>query len=82
MSSLGSVLRALSLLLMSGLLLLTEAGQAALEASGGNMFEALGRVPGAHACLALAIALTHWQHLEGIGETGLVTHLGAGGGRS
>lgn len=30
---------------------------------------------------ALAIALTHWQHLEGIGETGVVTHLGAGGGR-
>jgi crossover junction endodeoxyribonuclease RuvC len=30
---------------------------------------------------ALSLALTHWQHLEGIGETHRVSHLGAGGGR-
>ena len=61
-AALGAVIGNLvfTVLLMSGLLLLTEAGQAALEASGGNMFEALGRVPGAHACLALAIALAGW----------------------
>ena len=30
---------------------------------------------------ALSLAMTHWQHLEGIGETSKVSHLGAGGGR-
>src|SRR3546814_5370979 len=31
-----------------------------MDASGGRPFEALGRIPGAHACLALAIALAGW----------------------
>ncbi|MDN5781442.1 MAG: murein biosynthesis integral membrane protein MurJ [Luteimonas sp.] len=46
--------------LMAGLLLLTGVGQEAMEASGGRPFAALGRIPGAHACLALAIALAGW----------------------
>jgi putative peptidoglycan lipid II flippase len=46
--------------LMLGLLYLSDAGRAALSATGGHVFEALGRVPGAHACLALAIALAGW----------------------
>ncbi|TKR33688.1 murein biosynthesis integral membrane protein MurJ [Luteimonas gilva] len=46
--------------LVLGLLYLTDAGRAALTATGGRVFEALGRVPGAHACLALAIALAGW----------------------
>ncbi len=49
-----------TVLLMSGLLLYTDAGRAAMEATGGDMLEALGRVPGAHACLALAIGLAGW----------------------
>ncbi|MGN7725551.1 murein biosynthesis integral membrane protein MurJ [Luteimonas sp. 22616] len=47
-------------LLMLGLLLLTGIGREAMDASGGNPFKALGRIPGAHACLALAIALAGW----------------------
>src|SRR5690606_2662577 len=47
-------------LLMAGLLLLSDAGRAAMGASDGRPFEALGRIPGAHACLALAIALAGW----------------------
>ena len=46
--------------LMAGLLLLTDIGREAMEASGGSPFAALGRIPGAHACLALAIALAGW----------------------
>jgi len=46
--------------LMAGLLLLTGVGGEAMAASGGNPFVALGRIPGAHACLALAIALAGW----------------------
>ncbi|MCJ0825114.1 murein biosynthesis integral membrane protein MurJ [Luteimonas sp. 50] len=46
--------------LLFGLLVLTQRGAAALAASGGQVFEALGRVSGAHACLALAIALAGW----------------------
>lgn len=46
--------------LLLGLLYLTDAGRAALAASGGRAFDALGRVSGAHACLALAIALAGW----------------------
>lgn len=49
-----------TVLLMAGLLLLTGIGREAMEASGGRLFEALGRIPGAHACLALAIALAGW----------------------
>src|SRR3546814_4872521 len=46
-----------TVMLMTGLLLLTGIGREAMDASGGRPFEALGRIPGAHACLALAIAL-------------------------
>ena len=49
-----------TVLLMAALLLMTDAGRAALDATGGNPLQALGRVPGAHACLALAIALAGW----------------------
>jgi putative peptidoglycan lipid II flippase len=49
-----------TVLLMLGLLLLTDVGREAMAASDGRLFEALGRVPGAHACLALAIALAGW----------------------
>jgi putative peptidoglycan lipid II flippase len=47
-------------LLMLGLLLLTGIGREAMDATGGDPFRALGRIPGAHACLALAIALAGW----------------------
>jgi putative peptidoglycan lipid II flippase len=46
--------------LLYGLLTLTDIGRAAMAASHGHMFDALGKVPGAHACLALAIALAGW----------------------
>ncbi len=46
--------------LLLGLLYLTEAGRSAFDAAGGRLFDALGRVSGAHACLALAIALAGW----------------------
>lgn len=46
--------------LLLGLLYLTDAGRAALTAAGGHLFDALGHVSGAHACLALAIALAGW----------------------
>jgi putative peptidoglycan lipid II flippase len=49
-----------TVLLMLGLLLLSDAGRAAMEASGGHVLEALGQVRGAHACLAFAIALAGW----------------------
>lgn len=49
-----------TVLLMATLLFMTDAGRAALDATGGNLLQALGRVPGAHACLALAIALAGW----------------------
>src|SRR5690606_27016737 len=49
-----------TVLLMAALLLYTDAGQAAMAAADGDMLEALGRVPGAHACLALAIGLAGW----------------------
>lgn len=46
--------------LLLGLLWLTDVGRAAVVAADGNLFDALGRIPGAHACLALAIALAGW----------------------
>lgn len=49
-----------TVLLFAGLLSFTEAGQAALARSGGSWFAALGHLPGAHALLALAIALAGW----------------------
>ncbi len=58
MSVAGNALFTAALLL--GLLMLTDVGRAALAASGGHVFDALGRIAGAHACLALAIALAGW----------------------
>lgn len=49
-----------TVLLMLAFLHLTEAGRAALAASGGDVLAALGRAPGAHAALALAIGLAGW----------------------
>lgn len=49
-----------TLLLFAGLLSFTDAGQAALQQSGGRWFAALEYLPGAHALLALAIALAGW----------------------
>jgi putative peptidoglycan lipid II flippase len=46
--------------LLLALLAFTEVGRAAVAAADGHLFNALGRVPGAHACLALAIALAGW----------------------
>lgn len=46
--------------LMAGMLAWTAPGQAALAKAGGNYLDALAHVPGAHALLALAIALAGW----------------------
>lgn len=46
--------------LLLSALYFTDIGQAALARSGGHLREALGEVPGAHACLALAIAIAGW----------------------
>ena len=46
--------------LFLGLLWWTPIGQAAMATSGGYLLLALGRIPGAHACLAMAIALAGW----------------------
>lgn len=53
-----NLLATLTLLLAA--LYFTDAGQAALARSGGRLREALGYLPGAHACLALAIAIAGW----------------------
>ena len=50
----------LTVLLMLALLHLTDPGRAALAAADGNVFDAIGRMPGAHAALALAIAGAGW----------------------
>lgn len=49
-----------TLLFFGGLLAFTEAGKAALALTGGRWFAALEHLPGAHALLALAIALAGW----------------------
>ncbi|CAN7173673.1 murein biosynthesis integral membrane protein MurJ [Pseudoxanthomonas sp. LjRoot168] len=46
--------------LFAGLLYATPAGQAALQAAGGDWMQALASIPGAHALLALAIAIAGW----------------------
>ena len=48
--------------LLLALLHYTEAGKAALALSDGAVFQALGNLPGAHACLALAIAGAGWAN--------------------
>ena len=49
-----------TVLLMAAFLHYTEPGQAAMAATGGDVLAALGRAPGAHAALALAIGLAGW----------------------
>jgi len=46
--------------LFAALLYATPVGQAALQAAGGNWAQALATIPGAHALLALAIAVAGW----------------------
>lgn len=58
---------AFTILLLWGLLSFTEIGRAAMAATGGRWFAALGQVPGAHACLALAIALAGWLNALQLG---------------
>ncbi|KAF1721953.1 murein biosynthesis integral membrane protein MurJ [Pseudoxanthomonas wuyuanensis] len=54
---------AFTLLFFAGLLLLTDAGRAALGSAAGNYWEALKQLPpGAHALLALAIAIAGWTN--------------------
>lgn len=54
---------ALSMLfLLAGLLWLTPMGQVALEQAGGSITGALKLLPGAHALLALAIAIAGWTN--------------------
>ncbi|HZX78673.1 murein biosynthesis integral membrane protein MurJ [Lysobacter sp.] len=48
--------------LMAALLWLTDAGAQALATSNGDLTQALGHIPGAHAALALAIALAGWTN--------------------
>lgn len=48
--------------LMAGLVYLTPAGREALMAANGHPIDALGRIPGAHALLALAIAIAGWAN--------------------
>jgi putative peptidoglycan lipid II flippase len=49
-----------TLLFFAAMLYGTEPGRQALEAAGGNLKNALGQVQGAHALLALAIAIAGW----------------------
>jgi putative peptidoglycan lipid II flippase len=49
-----------TVLLFGGVLWFTDAGQAALAKTGGQVFAALEHLPGTHALLALAIALAGW----------------------
>ncbi len=48
--------------LMAVLLWGTDAGAAARAAAGGHLGDALGHIPGAHAALALAIAVAGWAN--------------------
>lgn len=51
-----------TVLFFVGLLTLTEAGQAALVKADGRYLDALAHIPGAHALLALAIAVAGWTN--------------------
>ncbi len=51
-----------TILLFAGLLMFTDAGQAALAKADGKYLDALAHVPGAHALLALAIAIAGWTN--------------------
>ena len=53
--------------LFAGLLYATQTGQAALEAAGGNWRQALAGIHGAHALLALAIAIAGWVNALQLG---------------
>ena len=51
-----------TVLFFAGLLLLSDAGQAAMAKAAGNPLDALAHIPGAHALLALAIAMAGWMN--------------------
>ncbi len=51
-----------TILLFAGLLMFTDVGQAALAQADGRYLDALAHVPGAHALLALAIAIAGWTN--------------------
>ncbi|WP_368564476.1 murein biosynthesis integral membrane protein MurJ [Pseudoxanthomonas sp. UTMC 1351] len=51
-----------TVLFFIGLLMLTEVGQAALAKADGRYLDALAHIPGAHALLALAIAVAGWTN--------------------
>lgn len=53
---------AATVLFFIGLLMLTEAGQTALARADGRYLDALAHIPGAHALLALAIAVAGWTN--------------------
>jgi len=61
-AALGAVIgnAVFTVLLMFAFLHFTDVGQAALASAGGDVLMALGRAPGAHAALALAIGLAGW----------------------
>ncbi|KAF1710491.1 murein biosynthesis integral membrane protein MurJ [Pseudoxanthomonas kalamensis DSM 18571] len=58
MAVLGNLL--VNLLLLAGLVYLTEPGRAALALTGGSPIAALGEIPGAHVCLAIGTAVAGW----------------------
>ena len=59
---------ALSMLgMLAALLWLSQAGQAALAAAGGSVTGALKLLPGAHALLALAVAIAGWTNAIQLG---------------
>jgi putative peptidoglycan lipid II flippase len=51
-----------TVLLFIGLLMLTDAGRTALAQADGRYLDALAHIPGAHALLALAIAVAGWTN--------------------
>jgi putative peptidoglycan lipid II flippase len=51
---------AFTVLFLLGFLYGTDVGRAALATANGHVFDALGHAPGAHACLAAAIAVAGW----------------------
>ncbi|MEO6102951.1 MAG: murein biosynthesis integral membrane protein MurJ [Pseudoxanthomonas sp.] len=57
----------LTVVLIAGAVYFTAAGQAALQAHGGNFWKALEHLPGTHALLALAIALAGWLNALQLG---------------
>ncbi|HEY0662436.1 MAG TPA: murein biosynthesis integral membrane protein MurJ [Lysobacter sp.] len=57
----------LMVVLVAGVLFLTEVGATARARADGDLSTALGLIPGVHACLALAIALAGWVNALQLG---------------